>query len=213
MLAASVFALTLAALADAAAANHLRFSAVERGIRVVWSPLTLELTFNGTPYSVACPVTLEGSFSNATIAKTAGSQIGSITRATVAEASCRGRIGSESPYQLEMTFLRETLPWQVRYASFVGTLPNISDVNVDVVGAAFEVHNFIDELTCLWVSTATSPWRLVLGLEARGVVSRPDSSFLIPRSRGLLCRELSTSASAAPVTQIGSTSALTITLI
>jgi hypothetical protein len=211
-------AVALAAIAGTASASRFRFSSADRGFRLVWTELRLEVTFNGTPYSVMCPVTLEGSLHSATIAKVAGALIGSVTRAAAAEAACRGMIGSESPYPLEITVLKERLPWHLRYESFTGILPNINGLNVQVVGAAFEVHDFIFELTCLFASTAESPMRLILTRELRtgGLTSgRVNSTALIPRVRGILCSRTATPLGTIErgMTLLGNTVPLTLTLI
>ena len=60
-------------------ASASRLSVSNRNFRAVWSLLTLSTA--GT--QITCPVTLEGSFHSATLAKRAGALIAHISRASV----------------------------------------------------------------------------------------------------------------------------------
>lgn len=114
--------------ANTAAAAHLRFS--ERNFEFIWEhglsapkgPWTVEAAGNRT----VCDVTLLGSFEGTTIAKQTSSRIGLINHATV--SNCNEGI---------LVPLVETLPWSAFYVGFSGTLPNITDTRLSVVGAAF----------------------------------------------------------------------------
>jgi len=100
-----------------------RFSISSSTFRQTYSTISFEGGLFGT---VRCPVTLEGSFHSRTMAKTAESLIGLITRAIVGEAACAsGRA----------RFKTETLPWHIRYSSFTGTLPTITAVKRVSFGA------------------------------------------------------------------------------
>ena len=74
---------------------------------------------------IRCPVTMSGSFAARTFTKTTERSIGSLTSATVAEASCtgEGRVSVEAP----------SLPTEIRYESFTGTLPNITAARFNMV--------------------------------------------------------------------------------
>ncbi|HET6449217.1 MAG TPA: hypothetical protein VFG31_08915 [Conexibacter sp.] len=109
--------------------------------RATWNPVT----FEASGASVRCALTLEGSFSENTFAKSAGSRIGSVTRATV--SGCTGGTS---------TVLSATLPWAVQYGSFAGTLPNITSGTLRLVGASFGITP--TELPgCLARTTAEEP--------------------------------------------------------
>lgn len=165
---------------SAASATHLQLLGSEKGIRIVWSALRLE----GAGKIIECPVTLEGTFSTSTIAKRAGTSIGSITRATVTSTSCTG--GSAR-------VLTETLPWAIQYSSFAGTLPTITSITVTLLSAAFAIHP-TGSLTCLAQTEVSHPAKGIIGLGAGAGALRKIESLtaeegaLIPlRGEGGLC--------------------------
>ena len=160
----------MGALVGSASANHL--SVNELGMRITWTELNLTETIFGI--GVHCPVTLEGAFSRATIEKVIGSQIGSITRAIVANERCRGG---------HATVLTETLPWRVTYEGFGGTLPRITSVILLLAEPAFRIETAI--ITCL--SRATNLRGTVTGTnEARGALT---AETLTPGRETIPCRE------------------------
>jgi hypothetical protein len=95
-------------------------------------------TFSGGFGTVECPLTLEGSLHSRTIAKTAGSLIGYITRATLGTCA-RG----------SATILTVSLPWHVRYGTFSGTLPAITRIFTTFTGARFQIREPVVSITCL----------------------------------------------------------------
>lgn len=99
------------AIADASAS---RLSVTSELFRVTYSEMSFT-TEEGSS-STRCPVTLEGSFHSKTMTKTSALLVGYITRASA------GTCTSGS-----ITWLGETLPWHVRYESFRGTLPAITE--------------------------------------------------------------------------------------
>jgi hypothetical protein len=113
---------------NTATANRLSVS--NREFRVTWT----ELTFfgeGGSP-TVRCPVTLEGSFHERTIAKVLGLLVGYVTRAISGRgAACTGG---------GATVLTNTLPWHVTYEGFRGTLPRIAQVRLLFRRVAFSVE-------------------------------------------------------------------------
>ncbi len=117
-------------------ASATRLEVSNQGIRIVFL-LTegsgggpLELANNVGLPTVRCSVTLEGTLHSRTITKTSGLLIGYITRAAVDGTHCLG--GSA-------TVDSTSLPWHVRYQSFTGTLPTITFVTVQLIGARFSV--------------------------------------------------------------------------
>jgi hypothetical protein len=160
-------ALLMSMAVSTAAANRLSISS--QNFRVVWNPLRFIAGGN----TVACAVTLDGSFHSRTIAKVLGSLIGYVNRASVAAPeACTG--GSA-------TVLTATLPWHVRYAGFTGTLPRLSGVLLDMIGASFQVRPS-GSLTCLARSEVNRPARGIVNIESGGVVTglTADRTFGIP---------------------------------
>lgn len=182
----SAMAILAAALTTAASARNLRFSSLTK--RVTWTAFELRGGFG----TVRCPITLEGSLRSATIAKTAGAEIGSITGASFGTCSSG-----------HMTVLRETLPWRVRYASFAGTLPNITSINTNIVNMAFQIEEAAFGITCLMMSSPTNPVTLTYNLAAGAVRSVTLGGSSIP------CGSFTGAVGGTSSTN----SALTITLI
>jgi hypothetical protein len=142
LLAALTSALLLAALVSSASAN--RIAASETSFRVTFSPLSFIPSFGST---VRCPVTLAGSFHSRTITKTAGSLIGYINSATVGTCETgRARVNAE------------TLPWHIQYASFNGTLPNITGIVQNLIRPSFEIQGeiFGIRVTCRYTTPSQS---------------------------------------------------------
>jgi hypothetical protein len=181
----------LAALASTAPAAHLRVSS--QTIRVAWGELELE-----AGVTVRCPVTFEGSFHEHTISKTAGALIGYITRAIFSEARCtNGRARA----------LTENLPWHIRYASFEGTLPNISSINYNVSGVRLLVlatFPIIGSVSCLYISETSHPITARNQLDSQGGVTSVFAGGRVPGTG--ICPEGSFGGS-------GTVSALSVTLI
>jgi len=106
-----------------------------------------------------CEVTLEGSLHSRTIAKGTYNLIGHITRAELREESCTAGTA---------TIRRESLPWNVRYQGFEGTLPRIERILVLVAGASFRIRaNFG---TCEFTTRET------LTEHARGTFNRETTT-------------------------------------
>lgn len=165
MLAASAILTTVASTASAA---HLSVS--EQGFRLTWSALTLE----AAGLSIACPITIEGSFERATMVKRAGT-VGRINGAAIGTCE-RGNA----------TILRETLPWSLNYVSFSGTLPAITSVTWSVIGAAWQSE--VAGITCLARTEASNPGRGIANLSSSEVVSlRADETARIETGGGFFC--------------------------
>ena len=157
-----------------ASANRLENSASAGGFKIVWSALK----FEGSGFSVTCPVTLEGNFSAQTIVKRAGTTMGSVTGAALNAAGCTG--GSA-------TVLTETLPWTVAYNSYSGTLPTITRVTQNMIGASFRIHPSGGP-ECLARTETAEPARgiaTVSGTEARELEADPTAE--IGTTGGFLC--------------------------
>ncbi len=151
LLAALTAALTLGALISTAGANRLALS--NNAFRATWNPMVFGA---GTGFGeVRCPVTIEGSFHSRTLSKNPEQLIGYVTSAIVNGARCAG--GSAR-------ILTESLPWHLEYESFVGRLPRIEAVNLNVVGGKFLVRSNLLNIECLYTSTATEPMKGAVNL-------------------------------------------------
>lgn len=167
-LAALAATLALAVAVGSASANQLSYS--ETRFRIIWTSLTF--SGSGGGFVITCPVTLEGSFHSATIAKVREANVASITRATVDNAGC-----SEG----QATILGESLPWTVTYQSFTGTLPSIATVRHNLIGAAFQIEAGLGVI-CLARSSAEHPAAGEAARETGGDITSltPDGSLAIP---------------------------------
>jgi hypothetical protein len=166
--AASALAAGLVLLIAASVANAEPLRVEPTRVRAVWSTLT----FSTSASTVRCPVTLEGSFHSSTFEPREGLQVGYITRASVAEASCTGG---------RVRLLSETLPWRIQYESALGTLPEISGIRLKVVGLA--ARGEVSGLNCLYQSSESRPARATLEIRPQYVEVtglRLDESAAIP---------------------------------
>ncbi|HZV73419.1 MAG TPA: hypothetical protein VFF79_06865 [Conexibacter sp.] len=209
MLTALSAAVMLAALVGTASANRLSVS--ESTLRAVW-PEESKLNFSNTAggLEISCSVTLEGSFHSRSIVKTRGSLIGYITRAIVGPvANCvKNNVTN-------VQVLTASLPWHVRYDSFTGTLPAITGVRLQLVGAAFLLTAF--GASCLYRSTPEQPAFGIANREAGGTITglQAENGSEIPlASGGILCPASGTfNGTATRVTKLGETATIRLTLI
>jgi hypothetical protein len=192
-------AILLAAAVSTASARTIRVS--EPNYKAIWRPLTFEAA--GT--RIECNVTLLGKFDSSTIAKTTDKK-GTITHADLS-LPCTGGTA---------TILRETLPWDVNYVSFVGTLPNITSVRVALIRASFRVDPTSVFLpACLVRTTAEHPATGDIVI-SRGLVTglRANEETRIPLPSGL-CELAGESdfVGTGNVTNLPGTASITVTLI
>lgn len=149
ILAALTATILLGLAVSSASATRLSILNFERGFRIAFT--SLELSNNVGLATVRCPVTLEGTFHRRSITKTSGLLIGYITRAIVrgnlAAGECTGGRAS----------IAVSLPWHVRFASFTGTLPSITAIRVQIVGARFTVEPLGSGLACNSRTTEREP--------------------------------------------------------
>lgn len=194
--------LILALFVSTTSANRL--GASNHRFRIAWVSLSLSNT--GGSVNLRCPVTMEGSFHSATIAKIRGALIGSVSRSTTIPGACTGG---------RVTILQERLPWHVRYNAFRGTLPSISGVVIDMVGAAWQAE--AAGVGCTTRTTAARPARGILELGAGGGVTqlRTDETAPIPLEGEFLCAFAGEGifGGSGRVTVLGATTTISITLI
>ncbi len=207
-------AVVLAAAVGTASARNLSVS--NQNIRVVWTPLTFSA--GGGAVRLECNVTLEGSFTARTIAKTLGSTIGLISRANIARPCRNGTAwaynGTEVNEVLGGT-LANSLPWSITYQGFTGTLPNITGVRLLLLGARFLLRaTFLVTLLCNYTTTTAHPAEGIANVEAGGGITglRADETRSIPSESGGACPEGQFSGTGV-VTLLGATTRITIRLI
>jgi hypothetical protein len=195
LLAALISVSALCAIAGAAPAERLVFG--ESTFRVAWTPM--RFVFEGL-ITISCNATLEGSFHSRTIAKVERSLIGYVTRASLSACSEPG-----------VTVLGETLPWHLQYASFAGTLPNISSVRLRLIGAS--VSSRISGFSCLARTEANAPAILRANRGEAGTITsigwEEGASIPLTGCLGARGRLEGTSSS---VTGAGNTRAITLAL-
>jgi hypothetical protein len=96
------------------------------------------VNFAGGFGTVECPLTLEGARHVGTALKLAGNLAGFFEEARLGTCT-RG----------SATILTASLPWHYRYASFTGTLPNITSLNYTLVGMQLQIREPTFGVTCL----------------------------------------------------------------
>lgn len=198
---ATLVAATVILGAMVGTASARRLASSSGTIRAAWT----ELIFSGSGATITCPVTLEGSLHERTIDKTPEALIGYITRVIVGEGVCRGG-GARA--------LTETLPWHVRYGSFEGRLPDIEAITARIINANFQIRATIGGIpvSCLYTTSGTSPatgrfsrntaTRAITGVAAAGSIR--SNTFGCPNG-GF--------AGTGTVTELGTSNAITVTLI
>lgn len=147
---AALAAIMLLSLAvSAAVAGRLRTG--ERNFSLIWeSNQNTKTNFtwiDALEVPITCPLTLEGSFLERTIAKTTGVNIGSINQAS---------LGACGPGNA--TILRETLPWAMQYVGFTGRLPEISTISISILGMSVLLEPGAMGYRCLFRTSATEPF-------------------------------------------------------
>jgi len=189
-------AAVLAAGVGAATARIMSVS--NQNFRWTWATLTFRRTGE-----ISCALTMEGSFHARTFPKVVNSLLGYVTRVTGA-CNAATSIGN--------------LPWHVQYRSFFGTLPRIERMGVNIVGLWVLIREAATE--CLYITTPGSP--------AVGTFNRDTTTGVLTGLRleetarigltmrlgGLFnCNEFLTLAGTAGVMLLGTTTAITLTLI
>ncbi len=153
-----------------ATASAGRLSSSTQAISATWT----RMDFSGGFGTVECEVSLAGSLHTRTISKTANTLMGYITEANVNRCARGGA-----------TVLRATLPWHVTYRAFTGTLPNISAIATNVIGASFQMREPTFGVTCLARSSASSPNIGTYNREAGGRITSVTAGGEIPCSGGI----------------------------
>ena len=164
------------------------------------------VTFEGAGLRITCEVHLSGSLHRRTLAKRVGSLIGYIT-----QAELQRDVDPDGCETGQASILRETLPWHVRYLGFTGTLPNITQIIVNVIRFAFRFESG-GGLACLATSTEARPWIITF---ARSVATRIlTTATLGGRIPSTNCGiDFTFGSDQAQVFLLNSTTRITLTLI
>jgi hypothetical protein len=208
-LAAFGAAVVLASAVGVASAG--RFSVSNRSFRATWAPIK----YQGGGFDVDCNVTIEGSFHSNTIAKVVGTLVGYVTRATVTQPCTGGSWYYLNGVEvLRGTTVANTLPWHIRYRSFVGTLPNIQKIGLDIVDYSFLIESPLI-FGCLFRSTAARPIQWNLVREGGGAItSVEEPAVQIPlKEGGVGCPPEITFTGTGRFAVLGTTTAIRVTLI
>jgi hypothetical protein len=207
-LAAFGAALVLASAVGVASAG--RFSITNRTFRVTWSPIT----YTGGGIQVECNVTIEGSFHSTTIQKVVGTLVGYVTRAAVTHPCTEGAWYYLNGVEvLRGVTLSNTLPWHIRYRSFVGALPNIQKIGLDIIDYSFLIETVLIP-GCLYRSTAARPVQWDFVREGGGAITSVEEPAVpIPLKEGVGCPSELTFAGAGRLMVPGTTLAIRVTLI
>jgi hypothetical protein len=195
LLACAGATVVLGALVGVASAGNLSTSS--QTLRATFA--TLE--FSGGFGTTRCPVTLEGSFHARTTSKVAGRLVGYLTRAAIG-ACATGTA----------TVLTETLPWHIQYASFTGTLPNITSVRANVVGVGFRIRE-VGGVTCLSRSSEAEPVTVAFNREAGGALTSATVGGSIRTGAECFALAGTFTGSSSAFTVLNSTTRITVTLI
>jgi hypothetical protein len=191
----ALFAVVVAAAllgALVATASAARLSSTSQTIRATFA----RVSFAGGFGTNECALTLEGSFHSRTIAKTAGVLAGYVTSAIL--GSCiRGR----------GTILTASLPWHTRYASFAGTLPNITAIAATITGPQWQIQEPVFGVTCL---ASGGTLTATFNREAGGALTTIVLGGSSPTNCGI-SGTLSGTSNAATV--LGAATRITVTLI
>ncbi len=202
LLSASLCAATVLAAA-VGTASATRVATSSQTARATWTGM--EFIAEGVT-TVRCPVTFEGSIHSRTILKTPGLLLGYITRGTVGEASCTN--GSAR-------LLTASLPWHSRYKTFFGTLPSITAIDTNIIGAEWLIGTRVlgVEISCLYTSTAAEPLQMHLSREASGGMTSEAISGSVRSSTGGICPRGSLGGTSSTLTVAGRSERIIVTLV
>jgi hypothetical protein len=113
-----------------------------------------------------------------------------------------------------MTIHSESLPWHLTYESFAGTLPNITEITLLLTGMFFEINN--GAATC---SARTEPRNNAAFISGIDPTTRKITTLLadptrrIPLTGGLCALTTLFWEGSGTVTQLGTTTGITVALI
>jgi hypothetical protein len=146
----------LSATVTPVSANRLSLSTdwTTRAWRGTWANLTFRSAEGAT---AICLLTLEGSFHTNTFTKTRSTLVGYVTDDRATELECHA--------------LRRNLPWHIQYEAFSGTLPNITNVTLRLIGVELSFRPEGWPGFCLIRSTEANPLIQSLTRESGGAIT------------------------------------------
>lgn len=180
------------------------FNATASARALSWSSQTFRATFARVDFQVLfataeCTLTLEGSFHSRTLTKTAGALVGAVTRGTIG-ACARG----------SATLLQERLPWNGRYRSYSGTLPNVTVATLDIVNGEIQARDPTFGTICLFRLSPERGIAAAFAREAGGALTQLTLSGEVPTSCSI---NGAVNARSNSLTVLNSASRITVTLI
>jgi len=161
-LAAAAAITLLGAIVASASAGRLETSA--QSYRATWT----RITHSGGFGTVECEAVIVGTLHSRTSAKTVGALTGYITAANVNRCARGGA-----------SINRESLPWHLRFRSFIGTLPNITGISETITGGSWREREPVFGITCTSISNEAHPTTGTFGLSG-GTVTEASISGEIP---------------------------------
>jgi hypothetical protein len=208
--------LTLATTITTATATANRLSISNTSFRTVWSALSFASGAEAESVSLACSLTLEGSFHYQTTAKRLGALIGYVTKAVMGHpCSGSGEAWAHNGTEEAGLGIRfaNSLPWHLTYEGFEGRLPEITGIRI-LARPRYTVRAPIAGL-CGYEGYAEGIVKLGRGGVVIGQVPDPNVG-MVKISGGLFCPgsgSFTASLENSTVTLLGNTQTITIRLI
>jgi hypothetical protein len=214
LLGALTAAIVLATAIGTASANRLSIS--NRNFRATWRPLTFSTGAEAEGITIACNVTLEGSFHYNTVKKVIGALLGFVTKAAIGHP-CSGSGEAWVHNGVEEAGLgrpfSNNLPWHITYEGFEGRLPEIAGIR----RLLFVLFTLRAPVAGLCGYTGNSEGVVKLGRGGVATSTIPDPNVGIPKSSGgIFCPSrgfFRASPESSAITLLGNTQTITVTLI
>ncbi len=169
----------LSAAVSSAEATRLEILFSNRGFILVWTLLEFVMPGAGT---VRCPLTMEGTFHKNTFTKVSGTLLGYVQRATAA-SSLQCTEGFVTP-------LLTSFPWHLRYSSFQGALPAITEVKLQIINMGIGIR-LLTNPQCLFRTTEANPLNLNGHVTEEGMglrwIFEVNEEGAIPLTGGAFC--------------------------
>jgi hypothetical protein len=208
--------------AAVAIAHARRFEFSNTAIRAAWTG-GFQLNLVTSLVTIRCPVTIEGSLHSRTFGKVSGQLIGYITSAALRRPCTNGEdwIQNGTERLSNGTTAPSSLPWHIRYDSFSGTLPNISNILLRLTNVALLFRTPFESVGCLYITTMVYPMVVLARITGPGrtIGLSPDPFVTIPAAQRLegiaTCPNDARfeTAADAPLTVQGTSTQITLRLV
>lgn len=164
---------------------------VTRSLRLTFTEIAFRGVIAEEPVEIACAMTLRADFASSTFVKRTEAVVGEMQPSNFVWTCSGGRA----------VLLVESGAWDVKYASFQGSLPAISGVSFAVYEFKW-LFEFFPGVSCLYSFGAESPGTLRLGVSSGAVTgaSWVERSVMPRRSGGIFCPPEMTVSGTARVT-------------